>query len=257
MSFGKRLKAAIKYRTTTQKDLAKILDTTPQSISQYVSGKRNPKKDTVAKLATALNLGYNYTNSGEPYFYTFVDNIPSSEHEKAEKFNQEQYQDAIEKALKDEKTFDELANETGLPVETVQSYVKGATAPQIEGLKFLAETFKLSLAETDEILTKYYKELLEMLKDDKDYPSSAYEILEKNIIREPYLDFSELMKKELLSNFDLLSNQGREKLYDYSCDLLKIPEYEATTAPNQDAPDQGETAPDEPPSSNQKEPDKN
>ena len=53
-------------------------------------------------------------------------------------------------------------------------------------------------------------------------------------------------------NLTELNEQGQAKLYNYSCDLLKIPEYRTDTAP-----DQEETAPDEPPSSNPEEPDKN
>lgn len=196
MSFGERLKSAIKYRNTTQKKLAQMLNTTPQSISQYVSGKRHPKKITVAKLATALNLGYNYTNGNEPYFYVFVDDIPSSESEKAEEFNQEQLRNAIEKSLRDAKTFEDIAKESGKSIETIQGYLQGATIQQIESLKFLADTLNLSLADMDPLLANH-------------------------------LD-------ELLSNFNLLNKQGQEKLYDYSCDLLKISEYSAVCISKQD-----------------------
>ncbi len=41
-------------------------------------------------------------------------------------------------------------------------------------------------------------------------------------------------------NLKELNQQGQEKLYNYSCDLLEIPKYRATTAPDQD-----KTAPDE------------
>lgn len=56
-------------------------------IAQYESGKRNPKKETLSKIADALNLGYSYTKDGEPYFYDFVDTIHTAEYEENEKFN--------------------------------------------------------------------------------------------------------------------------------------------------------------------------
>lgn len=252
MSFGKRLKSAIKYKHTTQKDLAKTLNTTPQSISQYVSGKRNPKKDTVAKLANALNLGYTYTKSGEAYFYTFIDTVSNSEYKDAENFNRAQHRDAIRNALVDTIPVEELAGKTGIPAESIQGYVEGATAPQIEALKYISNLFKLSLAETDDLFSNHYEEIKEALGPVHNHPPDTYKVLESNIQREPFLEFSELIKKELLSNFDSLSKQGQEKLYNYSCDLLKIPEYGAEYTPNKD-----NSPTDEVVSSNQEELDKN
>ena len=101
MSFSDRLRQARKRQGLTQEELGKKSGLSTYTIQRYEYGKLNPKKDTVAKLATALNLGYNYTKSGEPYFYTFVDTVPSPEYKDAEDFNQEQYQNAIEKALED------------------------------------------------------------------------------------------------------------------------------------------------------------
>lgn len=101
MSFSDRLRQARKRQGLTQEELGKKSGLSAYTIQRYEYGKLNPKKDTVAKLATALNLGYNYTKSGEPYFYTFVDTVPSPEYEGVEDFNQEQYRNAIEKALED------------------------------------------------------------------------------------------------------------------------------------------------------------
>ena len=98
MSFGKRLKNALKYKKTTQKQLAELLDTTPQSISQYVVGKRNPSGKMVASIADALNLGYTYTKGGEAYFYIFIESDPLSnlkEYEPDIEFNEKQYKDAL------------------------------------------------------------------------------------------------------------------------------------------------------------------
>lgn len=101
MSFSDRLRQARKRQGLTQEELGKKSGLSTYTIQRYEYGRLNPKKDTVAKLATALNLGYNYTKSGEPYFYTFVDTVPSPEYENAEDFNKEQCRNAIEKALED------------------------------------------------------------------------------------------------------------------------------------------------------------
>lgn len=91
MSFSENLKAARKYVGISQKDLAKKLNVTPAMIAQYESGKRNPKKDTIDKIAKALNMGYSYTKEGEPYFLKFVDTVSNPEYEGNEKFNKAQY----------------------------------------------------------------------------------------------------------------------------------------------------------------------
>ena len=62
----------------------------------------------------------------------------------------------------------------------------------------------------------------------------------------------DMVSKKINNNLKKLNKQGQEKLYNYSCDLLKIPEYRTDTPP-----DQEETVPDEALSPNQKEADKN
>ena len=69
MSFSDRLRQARKRQGLTQEELGKKSGLSTYTIQRYEYGRLNPKKDTVAKLAAALNLGYNYTKSGEPYFY--------------------------------------------------------------------------------------------------------------------------------------------------------------------------------------------
>lgn len=268
MSFGKRLKDAIKYRATTQKDLAKILDTTPQSISQYVSGKRNPKKDTVAKLATALNLGYNYTNSGEPYFCIPINRpfISDSDTELKigldERFNYEQYQDAIEKSLEDIKmpkfsskiskslgekikelrvnkdlTIDELSELSKVSQEVISCCESDGIVPSLNNIFCLAVSLDVSSSELFKCA----------------YGHVPNWICEKNTSENEIelLLFPSTVEK-INCNIEKLNKQGQEKLYNYSCDLLEIPKYRANSAPDQDEASQNEVV-----SSNQEEPDKN
>lgn len=95
VSFGDRLKEARQKAGLTQSELASKLEVSAAMIAQYETGKRNPKKGTLAKLAEALKLGYSYTKTGEPYFYSFVDTAISSECKTDEKFNATQYADAM------------------------------------------------------------------------------------------------------------------------------------------------------------------
>lgn len=69
MSFSDRLKEARKKAGYTQAQIADKLKITVQSYSQYETGKRNPKRETLEKIADALSLEYSYTGDGEPFFY--------------------------------------------------------------------------------------------------------------------------------------------------------------------------------------------
>lgn len=73
MSFGDSLKEARKKAGITQNELANKLHVSAAMIAQYETGKRNPKKDTLHKIANALNLGFSYTKDGEPFLFDFVD----------------------------------------------------------------------------------------------------------------------------------------------------------------------------------------
>lgn len=312
MSFSDRLKQARKRQGLTQEELGKKSGLSTYTIQRYEYGKLNPKKDTVAKLATALNLGYDYTKSGEPYFYTFVDTVPSPEYEDAEKFNQEQHRNAIEKALEDvasstigeaikkirkEKglTQEELAKQTGISLGAIQGYEQNRYKPKFEQLQKIAialhcdvrhlmpnefdvienipllkdGTLFLATSDSDSKLGNgdiynwffddaHKEEFLkaistayggEEIKKVTLLPSDELPTVTPGAIYNfTFVNFSERIN----DNLKELNQQGQEKLYNYSCDLLEIPKYRADTAP-----DQEETAPDEAPSPNQEEPDKN
>ena len=96
MAFKDRLKAARKKSGLTQLDIAKKIGLlNAQSYAQYEQGKRKPKQDTLNKIADALQLSYGYASNGEPYFYCFVDSVHGEEYKENEKFNNNQYMDAI------------------------------------------------------------------------------------------------------------------------------------------------------------------
>ncbi|MCI9271944.1 MAG: helix-turn-helix transcriptional regulator [Dorea sp.] len=99
MNFGERLKSARREAGLSQNDLAIKLNVSASMIGQYETGKRNPKKDTIEKIANALNLGYSYTKEGEPYFYDFVDTVHRPEYVENGKFNNAQYNNAKKKRI--------------------------------------------------------------------------------------------------------------------------------------------------------------
>lgn len=57
---GDKIKQIRKQAGLTQKELAEQLGTTQQNLAQYESGKRNPKIETIEKIANALDVPVSY-----------------------------------------------------------------------------------------------------------------------------------------------------------------------------------------------------
>ena len=57
---GKRISESLKRSNTQQKELAERIGITEAVISRYISGDREPKPDTLANIATALNTTSDY-----------------------------------------------------------------------------------------------------------------------------------------------------------------------------------------------------
>ncbi len=93
MSFAERLKKARIKSGQTQTRVAEKMGITMQSYTQYEKGKRNPRRETLNRIAHALNMGYNYASNGEPYFYCFVSPEEGRESE-GNIFNRDQIRDA-------------------------------------------------------------------------------------------------------------------------------------------------------------------
>lgn len=58
--FGERLLSLLQKQGITQKQLADRINTTEATLSRYVSGDREPKAETLANIATALNTTSDY-----------------------------------------------------------------------------------------------------------------------------------------------------------------------------------------------------
>ena len=60
MGIGERLRKLRKIKRMTQTELAELVGTSYVMISQYELGKRNPKQETLDKIASALNCTVDY-----------------------------------------------------------------------------------------------------------------------------------------------------------------------------------------------------
>ena len=80
MTIGEKIKIIRKKNRLTQKELGDKLGVSYQMIAQYENGKRNPKIETVQKIADALDMSICYTEDGEP---CFIDKIYEGTGQKA------------------------------------------------------------------------------------------------------------------------------------------------------------------------------
>lgn len=59
-AWNDRLKSRMKARNITQEDLAAILDISQSSVGHYVSGRRNPRKNVLEKIADELEVSMDW-----------------------------------------------------------------------------------------------------------------------------------------------------------------------------------------------------
>ncbi|MDD3049753.1 MAG: helix-turn-helix transcriptional regulator [Candidatus Cloacimonetes bacterium] len=62
MSFSERLKQAMEEKNMSQADLCSLTGIGKSSISQYISGKNEPKTKAIEKIAEALQVSTAYMN---------------------------------------------------------------------------------------------------------------------------------------------------------------------------------------------------
>lgn len=65
IEIGNRLRKLLELNNMTQAELAKKMDTTTATLSRYVTGKRQPKGEIVAKMAYLLNTTSDYILTGK------------------------------------------------------------------------------------------------------------------------------------------------------------------------------------------------
>ena len=122
---------------------------------------------------------------------------------------------------------EELADASGLSVMTIRRYEKNERTPSAANLSKIANALKVpSAILLDDIIepNALNVEVLDILKD---LDLSPHEANEKMEIMNDRLGIyqSEYIKRCLLKNYDLLNEAGRNKLYDYSMDLVRIKNY--------------------------------
>lgn len=123
VTVGERIKEARKLARLTQQELADKVGISYQQLSQYERGVRNPKNETIKRIADALEVGEHTLSPGR---YGISDKIKNLRIYRG--FTQE-----------------ELSKKAGVPLQCVMDYELGVRMPDAETLEKLAVALDVSV----------------------------------------------------------------------------------------------------------------
>lgn len=212
-TIGERLKSARKEAGLLQEEVAEHFNITQQTYQAWESGKRNPKKETLQKLADYFNVSYAYLagvesplESAEILFKNKVKELELTP-EQEEQFKSSIYNFILQKGnqynnqeISPEsfaKRLKRLRKEAHLTQQDVADYFKtspqnyaqwesGKISPKLESLEKLASYFGVSVSylvgESDTIDDDTFKEQStpNQLSDDKTFIERLKELREKS-----------------------------------------------------------------------------
>lgn len=212
-TIAERLKSARKEAGLLQEEVAEHFNITQQAYQVWESGKRNPKKETLQKLADYFNVSYAYLagvesplESAEILFKNKVKELELTP-EQEEQFKSSIYNFILQKGnqynnqeISPEsfaKRLKRLRKEAHLTQQDVADYFKtspqnyaqwesGKISPKLESLEKLASYFGVSVSylvgESDTIDDGAFKEQSEhaQLSDDKIFTERLKELREKS-----------------------------------------------------------------------------
>lgn len=142
MTTGELIKKYREEAKLTQSELAVRIGTTPQNISQYERGLRNPKLETVQRIADAINVDFHsLIDLGQS-----DDAAPSISSEKERHSIRTAFSERL-KYLRDQKCWSQqrLADELGVSKSSVNMYERGEREPGFETMEAIADIFKVDM----------------------------------------------------------------------------------------------------------------
>jgi Predicted transcriptional regulator with C-terminal CBS domains len=74
-TIGKNIRKLRKAKNITQKELGRLIGVSESQIGQYEKGYRNPKLETLKKIARALEVPYTYLLDHEPQKDPFLNEL--------------------------------------------------------------------------------------------------------------------------------------------------------------------------------------
>lgn len=223
---GERIKEARKKAGMTQKELAEKLGIPYQGVGQWENGLRNPKIETLIKIANALGVTAAYLDGSNSYEEMII-KTSSANHDFSE----------IRKALhlRSDMSDEEVA-------AYAQNYLDWSRRKRksARNVDILASRLKHSLSLSEDGETEFYTEWLIYLKKLLD---SGKKQAPPSIFKSGY-SFSP-DEALLIAAFSTMSAKGQQKAVENVQDLAKIPEYQRKTLESAgEAPDTKDTTQD-------------
>lgn len=112
----------------------------------------------------------------------------------------------------------ELAKRCGLATGTIQQYELGKREPRHEKLKKIATALNTSVSELMLQGLEPSPETIELMEDVLAFAEKVDESELKNLNLQ---DFPEALRERINENFDKMNNTGKQKLADYSDDIVE------------------------------------
>lgn len=185
----------INSRNLSQKEFAEMLGVTQAAVTNWVKGKNSPDIEIISKICKLLNI--NITELiGEP-------KIISSK-KRPMTFSEKLHRKRIEAGM----SIEELAEASGIDIEDLKRNEQGLQPNSVvKKIAKLAQILKV--------------EPIELLPDDDRLSSLKLADPGRSFISKPLTSD----EKQLLNNYNILNQQGKEKLIDYSDDLVGNSKY--------------------------------
>lgn len=187
MAIGSFLQYARKKKGLTQRQLAERLNISPVGVAQWEKDKRNPKADTMKRIALALNPGCSeILQQGEPISYAdlFVD------HEERVHDAAEEVKEVLDEKVREEEAF-------------------GNTVTSLQKRLWASE-------EVDRAIDKYLVSSNEVL--DQLFPKQPDLLL-------PYPDFQDPNVQKVLQLMAVMNDRGRSAVLRHVQELSEVPSY--------------------------------
>lgn len=221
MSIRNNIKTARSAVGLTQKELASKCNLAEITIRQYETGKREPKYETLKRIAQALNVSMDYLITGK------------SSDELLKEIMRDVYKSSIGTVICEERrkqglTQKELADYTGLTEISIKNCEESTDLPPVETIKIIASFLALDIGKIVGDLSLYP----ELEKDMYQNPSS-YAIDYSNFLK-ACERIAKTQEKLFLEDYRKLNETGQSEARKRVSELTEIPRYTKPSEPFQD-----------------------
>ncbi|MCM1154246.1 MAG: helix-turn-helix domain-containing protein [Roseburia sp.] len=212
MNIGDNIRECRKKAKLSQKELGKKLGVSQQHIAQYERGKRQPKIETLRKIANALGVSIDYLKTGK------------STDELWKEIMKDVYKSSIGQNIREQRekqglTQKELADYTGLTEATVQECEESKDLPPLEIIKKISLFLAININKIVEDLSLYPG----LEEDMKQNPSSYF--LDYGKFLEACERTAKNQEKLLLEDYRKLNSLGQTEARKRLNELTEIKKY--------------------------------